>query len=82
MFIQRPSSQTVGLNGVAELSCAATGSPQPTVFWTREGDQNLMFPGTSHGILQVEEVGAFLLFYSQAPLKLLSMVVHIVNSFM
>jgi roundabout axon guidance receptor 2 len=55
MFLQRPSSQTVGLNGVAELSCAATGSPRPTVFWTREGDQNLMFPGTAHGILQVEQ---------------------------
>jgi len=57
IFLVRPAPKKVGLNGVAEFHCTATGSPTPTIFWTREGDQNLMFPGTSHGIFHVSQDG-------------------------
>ncbi len=35
-FTRRPEAQKVGLNGVAEFHCGATGNPAPTIFWTKE----------------------------------------------
>ena len=53
----KPSAQRVGLNGIAKLECVANGNPPPTVFWTKEGSQDLMFPGTSHGQMHVSQKG-------------------------
>ena len=36
VFTRRPEAQKVGLNGVAEFHCGASGNPAPTVFWTKE----------------------------------------------
>jgi hypothetical protein len=30
------------------FSCAARGAPKPSIFWTREGSQELMFPGNTY----------------------------------
>ncbi|XP_075749831.1 protein sax-3 isoform X2 [Rhipicephalus microplus] len=56
-FRLAPQDQKVGLNGVAKFHCLATGSPPPSVFWTREGNQVLMFPGKSHGRFSVSHEG-------------------------
>merc|ERR1719471_1522096 len=57
VFIVRPSSQRVGLNGIAKFDCVAQGNPPPSVFWTKEGNQDLYFAGTSHGTFQVSPQG-------------------------
>ncbi|XP_037517448.1 roundabout homolog 1 [Rhipicephalus sanguineus] len=56
-FRLTPQDQKVGLNGVAKFDCLATGNPPPSVFWTREGNQVLMFPGKSHGRFSVSHEG-------------------------
>ena len=56
-FVTRPTAQRVGLNGIAKFDCAADGNPPPSVFWTKEGSQDLMFPGTSHGTFHVSPTG-------------------------
>ena len=45
------------INSVAKLDCVATGNPPPSVFWTREGNQVLMFPGKAHGRFSVSSEG-------------------------
>lgn len=60
-FIKRPLDQKVGLNGVASFSCEANGNPRPSVFWTKEGSQVLMFPGNIYGRLQVTPEGTLLI---------------------
>jgi roundabout axon guidance receptor 2 len=56
-FIEKPRDQKVGLNGVVEFHCSASGSPPPSVFWTKEGSQLLMFPDTSYGHMHVNGHG-------------------------
>ncbi|KAG0443766.1 hypothetical protein HPB47_014554 [Ixodes persulcatus] len=60
-FRLTPEDQKVGLNGVAKFDCLATGNPQPSVFWTREGNQMLMFPGKSHGRFSVTNEGSLVI---------------------
>lgn len=57
-FITRPQDQKVGLNGVATFECVAEGNPPPSVFWTKEGSQVLMFPGTAYGHFHITPNGA------------------------
>lgn len=45
------------MNGVATFDCGASGSPPPSVFWTKEGSQVLMFPDTTHGHISVTAQG-------------------------
>lgn len=56
-FNVKPQDQKVGLNGVASFDCRATGNPPPSVFWTREGSQMLMFPDNSYGHIHVTSQG-------------------------
>lgn len=56
-FLVRPEDQKVGLNGIASFECVATGNPPPSVFWTKEGSQQLMFPGNKYGHLHVTPEG-------------------------
>ncbi|KAG8244748.1 Roundabout 1 [Homalodisca vitripennis] len=56
-FTKRPQDQKVGLNGVAKFDCEVEGNPRPSVFWTKEGSQVLMFPGNSYGRLNVSPQG-------------------------
>ncbi|XP_066991291.2 roundabout homolog 2 [Anabrus simplex] len=57
IFVTRPQDQKVGLNGIATFECVARGNPPPSVFWTKEGSQALMFPGNSYGHYHVTPEG-------------------------
>lgn len=37
-----------GIGSNVSFSCAARGAPKPSIFWTREGSQELMFPGNEY----------------------------------
>ncbi|XKL67555.1 hypothetical protein PGB90_003046 [Kerria lacca] len=52
-FVKVPINQTVGLNGIATFSCLTKGKPSPSVFWTKEGSQVLMFAGNAYGHFHV-----------------------------
>lgn len=56
-FVTRPKDQKVGLNGIANFDCVAQGNPPPSVFWTREGSQVLMFSGNTYGHFHVTQEG-------------------------
>ncbi|XP_068081370.1 roundabout homolog 2 [Anabrus simplex] len=56
-IILQPQDQKVGLNGIANFECAAKGNPPPSVFWTKEGSQILMFPGNAYGHYHVTPEG-------------------------
>uniref|UniRef100_A0A3B4CFM4 Roundabout, axon guidance receptor, homolog 1 (Drosophila) n=1 Tax=Pygocentrus nattereri TaxID=42514 RepID=A0A3B4CFM4_PYGNA len=43
VFAVRPRNQVVGMGRTVTFQCEATGSPQPAIFWQREGSQNLLF---------------------------------------
>lgn len=52
-FTAQPQDRKIGLNGVATFDCVAAGNPPPSVFWTKEGSQQLMFPDSSYGHIHV-----------------------------
>ena len=56
-FVVKPRDQRVGMNGIAKFECVAGGNPPPSVFWTKEGSQELMFSGTTHGQMFVSPDG-------------------------
>ncbi|KAJ8953117.1 hypothetical protein NQ314_007399, partial [Rhamnusium bicolor] len=56
-FIERPRDQKVSLNGVVEFHCSASGNPPPSVFWSKEGSQILMFSDNSNGHMHVNAHG-------------------------
>ncbi|KAL6099014.1 robo2 [Pungitius sinensis] len=43
-FVVRPRDQIVAQERTATFPCETRGKPQPTVFWQREGSQDLLFP--------------------------------------
>ncbi|KAL0994173.1 hypothetical protein UPYG_G00118740 [Umbra pygmaea] len=43
-FVVRPRDQIVAQGRTASFPCETKGNPQPTVFWQREGTQDLLFP--------------------------------------
>ena len=51
----------MGMNGIAKFDCVASGNPPPSVFWTKEGSQDLMFTGTTHGQMQVTAEGTLMI---------------------
>ncbi|XP_073968766.1 roundabout homolog 2-like isoform X2 [Rhodnius prolixus] len=57
MFVIKPEDETVPLNGIAKFECVARGNPPPSVFWTKEGSQVLMFPGNNYGRMAVSSKG-------------------------
>ncbi|XP_050095385.1 roundabout homolog 2 [Anopheles aquasalis] len=58
VFTVRPQDQKATVNGVVTFKCSAAGSPLPSVFWTREGSQTLMFPNNSYGSMHVSGQGS------------------------
>ncbi|XP_064208890.1 roundabout homolog 1-like isoform X2 [Anguilla rostrata] len=42
-FIVRPRNQVMAVGSTVTFQCEAKGSPQPAIFWQREGSQNLLF---------------------------------------
>ncbi|XP_055931028.1 protein sax-3-like isoform X2 [Argiope bruennichi] len=61
IFLKTPRDQRVGLNGIAKFECSATGNPPPSVFWTKEGNQVLMFPERSFGRFSVTREGMLII---------------------
>ncbi|XP_056329854.1 roundabout homolog 1 isoform X5 [Danio aesculapii] len=43
VFVVRPRNQVAGMGRTVTFQCEATGSPQPAIFWQKEGSQNLLF---------------------------------------
>lgn len=56
-FIVRPRDVRIGLNGVAKFECTAVGNPVPTVYWRKEGSQEIFLPSSTHGRLHVSPEG-------------------------
>ncbi|EZA60020.1 Roundabout-like protein [Ooceraea biroi] len=48
VFTNFPKDETVNTGTDVTFSCAARGAPKPSIFWTREGSQELMFPGNTY----------------------------------
>ncbi|XP_057676121.1 roundabout homolog 2-like isoform X2 [Corythoichthys intestinalis] len=46
-FVVRPRDQIVAQGRTATFPCETRGKPQPTVFWQRDGSQDLLFPNQS-----------------------------------
>ncbi|XP_021709627.1 protein sax-3 isoform X2 [Aedes aegypti] len=57
-FIIKPQDQRTNLNGVATFKCTASGNPPPSVFWTKEGSQTLMFPNNTYGNIHISSQGS------------------------
>ncbi|XP_076367138.1 roundabout homolog 1-like isoform X11 [Tachypleus tridentatus] len=57
VFLVRPKNQRVGLNSNVQFECIATGNPPPSIFWTKEGNQVLMFPDNTYGRFSVTQEG-------------------------
>ncbi len=72
-FIVKPKDQRVGMNGIAKFECQAGGNPPPSVFWTKEGNLDLMFAGTTHGQMHVSSEGTLVIQVSDIPDPLPSM---------
>lgn len=45
-FVIRPKTQIGELGGEVIFECQASGYPEPTLFWTVEGDRSLIVPGS------------------------------------
>ena len=44
-----------------KLDCLASGNPAPLLFWSKEGSEDTLYPGTTHGTTQVSEDGSLYL---------------------
>lgn len=66
-FVIRPKTQFGEVGGEAIFECQATGSPQPTLYWSIEGDRLLILPGTKVRNIEAskstEGSSSFLSFY-------------------
>lgn len=49
------------MNGIAKFECVVDGNPPPSIFWTKEGSQELMFSGTTHGQMHVTTDGTLMI---------------------
>lgn len=60
-FLVEPNDVRVNINGVAKFDCVASGNPRPSVFWTKEGNQFLMFPDNKYGRFSVSSDGSLII---------------------
>ncbi|GCC38249.1 hypothetical protein chiPu_0016762 [Chiloscyllium punctatum] len=59
-FVVKPRDQMAAVGRTVTFTCEATGSPQPAIFWQREGSQNLLFsyqPPEPSSRFSVSQVG-------------------------
>lgn len=65
VFTHFPKDEVVSTGSDVSFACSARGAPKPSIFWTREGSQELMFPGNVYqnrytvsedGSLHIKEV--------------------------
>lgn len=52
----RPNTINVETGSVATFACTSSGRPDPTMFWSVEGNRTIMLPGTSRGKYHVSPV--------------------------
>ncbi|KAG7305185.1 hypothetical protein JYU34_009220 [Plutella xylostella] len=52
----KPTSVSVESGLSATFTCTATGRPEPTMFWSLEGNRTILFPGSSKGKFSASEV--------------------------
>ncbi|XP_011310480.1 roundabout homolog 2-like [Fopius arisanus] len=45
VFTDFPKDEIVSTGSDVSFACSARGAPKPAIFWSREGSQELMFPG-------------------------------------
>jgi hypothetical protein len=62
-FDREPVDQTVEEGAIATFQCQAVGNPLPARFWSKEGQQELMFPGhvSSDGRMRVSTDGELII---------------------
>ncbi|XP_044018248.1 roundabout homolog 1-like isoform X1 [Aphidius gifuensis] len=59
VFTNFPKDETVSTGSDVSFACSAKGTPKPSIFWTREGSQELMFPGNVYqGRYTINEDGS------------------------
>ena len=58
IFLVQPTDQKVAENAPAVLDCIAAGNPTPTLFWMKEGEPNIILPGTHIKQLTVTPEGS------------------------
>lgn len=59
VFTNFPKDESVSTGSDVSFACSARGAPKPSIFWTREGSQELMFPGNVYqGRYTVSEDGS------------------------
>lgn len=64
VFDLKPQDVKINVNGMAKFECVASGNPQPSVYWTKEGMKELMFPDNTYerhhvtleGVLEIKDV--------------------------
>ncbi|RWS14759.1 roundabout 1-like protein, partial [Dinothrombium tinctorium] len=60
-FLISPENVNVPINSEARIDCVASGKPSPSMFWSREGNEMLMFPGKSYRRFSVTEEGTLVI---------------------
>ena len=60
-FLVEPKDVRANVNGAARFDCESTGNPRPNVFWTREGNQILMFPDNKYNRFLVSSNGSLII---------------------
>lgn len=48
VFTNFPKDEAISTGSDVTFACSARGAPKPSIFWTREGSQELMFPGNTY----------------------------------
>uniref|UniRef100_A0A0K0D1N9 Ig-like domain-containing protein n=1 Tax=Angiostrongylus cantonensis TaxID=6313 RepID=A0A0K0D1N9_ANGCA len=58
-FQTKPTDQVVAHGSIATFDCIPVGQPTPAYFWSKEGQQNLLFPGhvSADGRIKVSSSG-------------------------
>lgn len=59
VFTDFPKDEIVSTGSDVSFACSARGAPKPSIFWSREGSQELMFPGNVYqGRYTINEDGS------------------------
>lgn len=54
-FIKRPKTQFIENGNVVIFECEALGYPKPTLYWSIEGNNTILFPGYKDGKMEVTQ---------------------------
>ncbi|KAG7264141.1 hypothetical protein CRUP_024483 [Coryphaenoides rupestris] len=57
-FALHPRNQVASVGRTVTFQCQASGSPQPAIFWQREGSESLLFSSQSSSRLYVSPTGS------------------------